>query len=117
MKLDRDTELTMLESVVMNKLKEAKECLRAGKTLESDKIIAHDLVGLLQPYRDSERAKYDNAPDNLKEAPNVERMRKDAEMYQRAIDLLWDETEDRPRPVDEETLNTVEGIVEDILRP
>lgn len=116
MKLDRDTELTMLELKVKPKIQEARECLRAGKTEEMGKIIARDMVGLFQPYRNSEREKYDNVPDNLKESSNAERMLKNVELYQDAIDLLWDEEADTLRPVDEKTLNAVENIVSDILR-
>ncbi|MCM1090174.1 MAG: hypothetical protein NC092_03915 [Butyrivibrio sp.] len=115
MKLERDTELTMLETVVLPKIQQAKECLRAGKTEEMWKIISHDLIGLFQPYRDSEMKKYNDEPDNLKESPNVERMLNNAEAYQKAIDLLWDGKENAPRSVDEETLSAVENIVEGII--
>lgn len=116
MKQDRDTELAMLEFEVKPKIQKARECLQEGKTEEMGKIIAHDMIGLFQPYRDSEREKYDNVPDNLKESPNAERMLKNAELYQDAIDLLWDEKVDTLRPVDEKTLNAVENIVNDIMR-
>lgn len=113
--MERSTELAMLEAAVIPKIQKAKECFRAGKTEEMWKIINHDLIGLFQPYRKSEMEKYNNTPDNLKGAPNVERMLKNAELYQKAIDLLWDEKEDEPRHVDEETLSTVERIVEEII--
>lgn len=113
--MDRDTELAMLEVSVMPKIQKAKECLRAGKTEEMWEIISHDLIGLFQPYRDSELEKYNNTPDNLKGSPNVERMLKNAELYQNAIDLLCDEKENTPHPVDEETLCQVERIVEEII--
>lgn len=115
MELDRDTERTMLEKVVIPKIQEARECLRAGKMEELGKIIAHDLIGLFQPNRDSEREKYDNVPNSLKESPNSERMLKDAELYQDAINLLWDEKADTLRPIDDNTLNAVESIVNDII--
>lgn len=79
------------------------------------KIIGHDLIGLFQTYRDSEIEKYDNTPDSFKGSRNAERMLKNAEMYQDAIDLLWDEKEDVPRPVDKEILCKVERIVDEIL--
>lgn len=115
MKLDRDTELTMLEFKVKPQIQKARECLRAGKTDELGKIIARDIIGLLQPDRESEQKKYDNAPDNLKKAPNVERMMKNAELYQEAIDLLWDEKTNTLRPIDEGVLNAVENIVDEIM--
>ncbi|MDE7284247.1 MAG: hypothetical protein K2N85_11795 [Lachnospiraceae bacterium] len=113
--MERSTELAMLDAVVMPKIQKAKEYLRAGKTEEMWEIINHDLIGLFQPYRKSEMEKYNNAPDNLKGAPNVECMLKNSELYQNAIDLLWDEKEDEPRHVDEETLSMVEGIVKEII--
>lgn len=113
--MERGTELAMLVAAVMPKIQTAREYLKAGKTEEMWKIISHDLIGLFQTYRESEIEKYNNSPDNLKGASNVERMLKNAELYQNAIDLLWDEKEDAPRPVDEETLSMVERIVEDIV--
>lgn len=89
--------------------------LKSRKNRGNGKIIAHDLIGLFHPYRDSEREKYDNVPDSLKESPNAERMLKNAELYQDAINLLWDEKTDTLRPIDEMTLNAVESIVNDIM--
>ena len=113
--MERSTELAMLEAAVIPKIQKAKECLRAGKTEEMWEIINHDLIGLFQPYRKSEMEKYNNSPDNLKGAPNVERMLKNAELYQNSIHLFSDEKQDEPRYVDEETLSMVEGIVKEII--
>ena len=115
MKLDRDAELAMLELEVKPKIQKARECLREGKTEEMGKIIARDMVGLFQTYKKSETEKYDNAPDNLKGSPNSERMLKNARLYQEAINLLWDEETDILRPVDENTLDAVDNIVNDIM--
>lgn len=115
MKMERDAERAMLGIVVLPKIQEAKECLRAKKTEEMWEIICRDILGLLLPYRESEMEKYNNAPDNLKEAHNVKRMRRDAELYGSAVNLLWDEKENVPRPVDEETLFMVERIVRAII--
>lgn len=116
MKLERNTELTMLEMTVLPKIQKAKECLRAGNTEEMYQIIAHDMIGLFRPYKESEMGKYSNAPGNLKESANAERMLNNAKLYQRAIDLLMDEKEDKWRPIDENTLNAVENIVNEIIR-
>lgn len=116
MKLDRDTELAMLELKVKPQIQKARECLQAGKADEIGKIIAHDIIGLLQPYGDSEQEKYDNIPDNLKEAPNTERMLKNAELYQEAIDLLCDKETNTLCPIDGGTLNAVENIIDEIMR-
>lgn len=59
--------------------------------------------------------KYNNVPDNLKESPSAEHMLRDAELYRNAADLLWDEKENAPRPVNEETLTMVERIVVEII--
>lgn len=115
MKLDRDTELAMLEFEVKPKIQKARECLREGKTEELEKIIAHDMVELFEIYRESETEKYDNVPDSFKESPNAERMLKNAESYRDAINLLWDEEADTMRTVNENTLNAVENIVDGIM--
>ena len=115
MKIPKDTEVSMLLFVVKPKLQEARECLRAGKVEKMQLIICRDIIGLLSPYRDSEMEKYNNSPDSLKTAPKVSRMKKDAELYQEAIDLLFDEKENLLRPIDMSTLDAVEGLVNMIL--
>ncbi len=115
MKLEKGTELAMLQLVVKPQIQKARECLRAKDYETMYKIILNDVVDLLNGYQKSETEKYENAPDNLKTAPHMEKMQVYAELYGKALNLLWDENERTLRPVDEETLDKVEGLIDEIL--
>lgn len=115
MKEERSQEMVMLILSAKPKLQEAKDCLKAGRTEEFVNIVARDIIGLLEPYRVSELEKYEDTPDNLKSSPNAKRMQETAELFEKALNLLWDRQTDRLRLIDEKALDDVEGLVDEVL--
>lgn len=112
-KMERGTELVMLEVVVLPAIEKAKGLL--DNRTELEKVVWHDIIGLLLPYRDSEMEKYENAPDNLKEAPKVQRMLDNVNSFDTAIALLVDAESKKLKPIGEEELNSIALIVKQII--
>ena len=73
MKLEWNTEQAMLQLVVQPGVKRVKALLAEGKQEEAQGIVAKDILGLLMPYREMENEKFQNTPDSLQSAPNVQR--------------------------------------------
>lgn len=113
MKQERGQERGMLLGAVKPRIQKIRECLRSGEEVEK-KVIA-DILYHLMTTRESELEKYKNAPDNLKEAANVVRMLEIADLCSAAIGLFCNEKEDVLLPMNEETLNAAERLVERII--
>lgn len=117
MKLEWNTEQTMLMLAVRPAVKKVKHLLRENKTEEAKGTVARDIVGLLLDYRERELEKYENTPDNLKTAPNSERMVKNAERMETALLLLLRENGGmlEYRPCEEWDLDAVDRLLEEMI--
>lgn len=117
MKLEWNTERTMLMLAVRPAVKKVKHLLQENRTEEAKETAARDIVGLLLDYRNRELEKYYNTDDKLKIAPNSVRMVKNAERMEAAILLLMkenDETLDY-RPCEEWDLDAVDRLLEEMI--
>ena len=85
MKLERDTERFMLHEVVLRTIGEVRQLIWENQTEKASNLAARDILGLLMTYRDSEAEKYENAPENLKSAPQKLRMEDDVKRFDQAI--------------------------------
>lgn len=116
MKLEKGTELAMLEFRVLPQIQEIRNLLQMRKTEEAKKIVEKDVVGLLLPYIDSEREKYDSAPDNLKTAPNVMNMINIVEQLENALGQFYNMDNGQLLPVEEWNLEAAQMHIEKAIR-
>lgn len=116
MKLEWNTEQAMLQLVVQPGVKRVKALLAEGKQEEAQGIVAKDILGLLMPYREMENEKFQNTPDSLQSAPNVQRIKKNAELMDEAIGILCDEEAQMLRPCEEWDLDAVGSLVDTLIR-
>lgn len=116
MKLECNTEQAMLQLVVQPGVKRVKALLAEGKQEEAQGIVAKDILGLLMPYREMENEKFQNTPDSLQSAPNVQRIKKNAELMDEAIGILCDEEARMLRPCEEWDLDAVGSLVDTLIR-
>lgn len=117
MKLEWNTEMTMLTLAARPAVDKVKRLLRENNAEEARETVSHDIVGLLLDYRERELEKYANTPDNLKSAPNSERMVRNAEKMEEAILLFLTEKDGALvyRPAEEWNLDAVGRLLDEII--
>ena len=95
-------------------VKEMRLLLQENKIEEARETAARKILCLVDMYKEGELEKYRNTPDNLKSAPNSERMLENAERMEAVLDLFRNENDDW-RPCEEWNLDAVDQLLEEII--
>lgn len=95
-------------------VKEIRLLLQENKIEEARETAARKILCLVDMCKEGELEKYRNTPDNLKSAPNSERMLENAERMEAVLDLFRNENDDW-RPCEEWNLDAVDQLLEEII--
>ena len=117
MKLEWNTEMTMLMLAARPAVDKVKRLLQENQAEEARETVSHDIVELLLDYRKRELEKYAHTPDNLKSAPNSERMVRNAEKMGAVILLFLAEKDGALvyRPTEEWDLDAAGRLLDEII--
>lgn len=116
MKIPKETEIAMMELKVIPQIKEVSKLLQMNKAEEAIKIVEKDILELLLTYRESEYEKFENAPDNLKSAPQTISMENNAEQLENAIRQFYDIDSEQMLPVEEWNPEAAQMYIERVVK-
>lgn len=115
MKLERTTEIAMLIAAVIPNIDKVERLLLENNMEEAEKVAMRDVIAILDCYRTSEEKKYSDTPENLKPAPQKQRMLDDTERLTEAIATVYDEKTDSFYPGEKWDLEKMRRLVDEII--